>query len=300
LSLPPIAHRYLVGDDVTLHIACAGSGPPVLLLHGFPETWRSWRHQIGPLVEAGVAVFAPDLRGYGESGRPSARSAYHMRHLVADVAALIRHTSEAGAHVVGHDWGGLIAWTFAGVHPGLVRKLVILNAPHPRLFRRKMWRSSQMLRSWYVALFQLPRIPEIVLSSRDYAAVRRIFTAMPENRAAFTEDVIDGYVESLSQPGALTAALNYYRANLLNYEGAGERGREREGVGPGRSSWIEADTLVIWGERDRALETQLLDGIEGVGRNVRVHRIPDAGHFVHSEAPEEVNRVLLDFLREPA
>lgn len=143
-----IRHERVDADGVSLHVARAGDGPPVLLLHGFPENWHAWRHQIAPLADAGFSVWAPDLRGYGRSDRPGVQSAYRLDRLVADVAALVRATGHHRAHVVGHDWGGIVAWRFAAEHAASVDRLVVMNAPHMALYARQMWRSSQLLRSW--------------------------------------------------------------------------------------------------------------------------------------------------------
>lgn len=280
-----IRHEQIRGDGVELHVARAGEGPPVVLLHGFPENWTSWRHQLAPLVDAGFSVFAPDLRGYRLSQRPAERSAYHLRHLVADVAALVQYTGHPRVHLVGHDWGGVIAWTFASEHPELLRRMVILNAPHLRIYLTKVRRPPQMLRSWYVYFFQLPMLPEWVLSAGGFAVLRQMFARTPARQGAFSEEEIDGYIESLSPPGALTAALNYYRANLAR------SGAEMA------STVIEAETLVIWGERDPALGVGLLDGLEQVATQVRIERLANVGHWVQNEAPEEVNRLLLQFLQ---
>src|SRR5918993_1064288 len=159
-----IRHERIVANGVELHVARAGAGPPVILLHGFPEYWRSWKHQIPALVSAGFSVLAPDLRGYNESDRPAERSAYHLRHLVADVAALVRASGSARAHVVGHDWGGILAWAFAGANPELLDKLAILNAPHVRLYTEQLRRlSRQTLRAWYLLFFRIPRISQRTL-----------------------------------------------------------------------------------------------------------------------------------------
>src|SRR5262249_42907205 len=151
-----------------------------------------------PLVEAGFSVWAPDLRGYNLSDRPAPREAYHLRHLVADVAALVRATGCPRAHVGGHDWGGVIAWTFASQHPALVDKLVIFNAPHPAIYLQKAKRPPQMFRSWYVWFFLLPRVPEWALASRDFRAVRDMFARSPARREAFSAEDVDQYVQALS------------------------------------------------------------------------------------------------------
>ena len=272
---------------VALHVVRAGEGPLVVLLHGFPEHWISWRHQIGALTEAGFSVAVPDLRGYNLSDRPAARGAYHLRLLVDDVAAVIRGSGHARAHVVGHDWGGIIAWTFAGVHGDMLDRLVIMNAPHMRLFVKVARRNvRQLMRAWYILFFRLPHLPERALAAGNYAAVRRMFKESPARRGTFSDDDVDRYIEALRRPGALSAGLNYYRAN----SGSGAR--------LAVSARSAAETLVIWGEKDPALVVELLDGLERVAPRVRVHRLPDASHWVQNEAPEEVNRILIGFLRD--
>ena len=283
-----LGHERVEGaGGVGLHVVRAGDGAPVVLLHGFPEFWYSWRHQIGPLVDAGLSVAAVDLRGYNLSDRPAGVAAYRLRQLVEDVAAVVRATGRPRAHVVGHDWGGLIAWAFAGVYPELLDKLVILNAPHMRLYGDAVRRHPLLaFRAWYVAFFALPAVPEWALAAGDYAAVRRLFERGPARRAAFTRTDVERYVEALRRPGALTAALNYYRAN------AGTGGLRL--AGPAR---VEAETLVIWGDEDPVLRPGLVRGLDRVAPRSRLHRLPGVGHWVQSEAPEEVSRVLVEFLR---
>lgn len=281
-----IRHERIRGDGIDLHVARAGEGSPVILLHGFPEHWISWRHQVAPLVEAGFSVWMPDLRGYNLSERPAGRDPYHLRRLVEDVACLVRATGYPRAHLGGHDWGGIIAWTFAGAHPELLDRLIIFNAPHVRIYLEKVWRSPQLFRSWYVLFFLLPGLPERALTARNFRAVRDMFRRTPARAGTFSEEAIEQYVRALSLPGALTAALNYYRAALLS----------PGGLELARAARSEAETLVLWGERDLALDLRLLEGLERVAPRVRVHRIPSSGHWVQNEAPEEVNRVLLAFL----
>src|SRR5262249_33835635 len=151
----PWAHRHALVGGLRLHYVEAGAGPPVLLLHGFPEFWYSWRHQLPALAGAGFRAWAPDLRGYNESEKPAGVRNYRVRLLVEDVAGLIRHTGAGRATVVGHDWGGVIAWRLAMDRPELVERLVILNAPHPGAFLRELRNPAQWLRSAYVLFFQL-------------------------------------------------------------------------------------------------------------------------------------------------
>jgi pimeloyl-ACP methyl ester carboxylesterase len=280
-----VRHERIKGDGIELHVARAGRGPPVILLHGFPESWRSWQRQIPALVHAGFSVWAASLRGYDPSDIPPGREAYHLRHLVADVAALVRATGEPRAHIVGHDWGGVIAWSFAALHPQLVDRLCILNAPHIDLYAKSVRRLPQMLRSWYIAFFQLPWLPEKMLAARRYRAIRRIFRRGPARSGAFSREEADQYAEAMAKPGALTAALNYYRANF-----------SLKMLRRGPLPRIETPTLVIWGELDPALGVELLDGLEKIVPHVQVHRIPDASHWIQNEAPGEVNRALIDFL----
>lgn len=280
-----VHHEQVRGDGVDLHVARAGEGPPVVLLHGFAEDWRSWRHQIPALAAAGFSVWAPDLRGYHLSEKPRGREAYHLRHLAEDVAALVRATGQRHAHIVGHDWGGIVAWTFVGIHPELTRRLVILNAPHLRIYLRRARRPPQLFQSWYVLFFQLPWLAERALSAGNFRAVRAMFRHAPARPGAFSEEDIDGYIAALSKPGALTAALNYYRANF--------RG---DGFRLASSSKVTAGTLVIWGEKDPALSIGVLEGLDEVASQLRIQRIADAGHWVQNEAPEEVNEALIDFL----
>ncbi|MBR9989744.1 MAG: alpha/beta hydrolase [Gemmatimonadetes bacterium] len=275
-------HDTVRSGDVMLHIARSGSGPLVILLHGFPENWTSWRNQMGPLADAGFTVIAPDLRGYNQSDAPAGVEAYATRPLVDDIAAIVRDSGQARAHVVGHDWGGVVAWHFAAAHPDLLDRLVILNAPHPGIFSRRVRRPPQLFRSWYAAFFQLPALPEIALRAFDFAAIRSLFRRTPARSGTFSDAEIDGYVRGLAGRGRLTAVLNYYRAAV--------RRPSKQRVR------TDAETLVIWGEQDVALTIGLLDGLERYAPNVRIERIAVAGHWVQNEAPDRVTALLLEFL----
>jgi pimeloyl-ACP methyl ester carboxylesterase len=268
---------------VRLHYVEAGEGPLVLLLHGFPEFWYGWRHQIPALAEAGFRVRAPDLRGYGLSDKPEGVAAYRVERLVEDVAELVRHAGAARAHVVGHDWGGVVAWYFAMLRPELLDRLAILNAPHPAAFAREIVKPDQMLRSAYAAFFQLPVLPEAVLRAGGFALLKRVFRTEPARPGAFTDADIERYREAFARPGALTASLNYYRA-------AARYPRPR--VRP-----VAAPTLLIWGEKDPHLTVRLTEGLEAWVPDLRVERLPEASHWVAADEPERVSRLLVDFLR---
>jgi epoxide hydrolase 4 len=228
-------------------------------------------------------VVAPDLRGYNLSEKPRGVSAYRIQTLVADVEALIRHTGAARAHVVGHDWGGIIAWWLAMTSPARVQRLVVLNAPHPAAFRREIRTPGQMMRSWYAMAFQLPVLPEMAIRARNFALLEAVFRAESVRPGAFTDDDVRRYKEAAARPGALTAMINYYRA-------AGRYPRPPTRI-------IEHPTLLIWGERDQALRMQLTCGLEEWVPRIRIQCLPEASHWVAAEFPEKVSALLTGFLR---
>jgi pimeloyl-ACP methyl ester carboxylesterase len=293
---PPtlVHHRYATVNGVRLHYveadpapgAAKGTGKVCLALHGFPEFWYAWRHQIPALAAAGFRAVAPDLRGYNLSDKPAGVGSYRVEHLAGDVAGLIRATGRERAAVVGHDWGGAVAWAVAMRHPELVERLVIINAPHPAAYLRELRTPGQLLRSWYVFFFQLPWLPEWVFRRHDFALLERTLRRDPVRPGVFTDEDVRLYKEALARPGALTAALNWYRAVIRR----GLR-RVRNEVRP-----VPMPTLLIWGEQDRYLGPRLTEGLEPWVPQLRVERFADASHWVHAEWPERVNRLLIDFL----
>ncbi len=273
-----------------LHWVEMGNGPLVLLLHGFPEHWYSWRHQLPALAAAGFRAVAPDLRGYGRSAKPRGVRSYRMAALAGDAAALVRHLGAERAHVVGHDWGGVIAWCLPALFPGLVERLAILNAPHPVLFRRKLATRAQRSRSSYVFLFQLPFLPERRLTRHRARFLKRLLRDDPVRSGAFSPEEIERYREAFLLPGVARSAVHYYRAIFRT-------GTARHGFSRGA---IDVPTLVLWGERDRWLGTELLDGLEAFVPDLRIIRIPDASHWLQVDACERVNAELVRFLQEGA
>ncbi len=278
-------HREIEANGLRFHVVEAGEGPLVLLLHGFPEFWYSWRREIAALAAAGFRAAAPDLRGYNLSDRPRGIASYAVEKLAADVAALVRALGEESAFVAAHDWGGAVAWYLPLLHPGLVRKLAILNAPHPAAFRRVLRSSpTQRKKSRYILFFQLPWLPERAIRKDGFASLDKMLRRDPVRPGAFADDDIARYKEALARPGALTAALNWYRAALRHPP---RLPKDRRTIG--------VPTLVIWGERDRYLGSGLAEGLERWVPGVRVERIREASHWVQADAPERVSDLLIGF-----
>jgi pimeloyl-ACP methyl ester carboxylesterase len=271
-------------NGVMLHGVAAGpeEGPLVILLHGFPEFWWAWRHQIGPLSEAGLRVLAPDQRGYNLSSKPVEIASYDLDTLAADVIALADAFGGGKVRLVGHDWGGLVAWWAASHYPDRIERLAILNAPHPAAAGSYLRANpTQALKSSYIAFFQLPFVPEAVLRANDFALMQ-LALLRSSRPGIFTDDVLARYRKAWAEPGALTAMLNWYRAL-----------RRRPNL---RDSRIGVPTLVIWGEQDRFLERGLAEASLALCDAGRPVWFETATHWVHLEEPEEVSAELVEFL----
>ena len=282
-----LRHGYAELDTVRLHYAEAGEGPLVVLLHGFPEFWFAWRRQIDALAAAGFRVVAPDMRGYNLSDKPPGVASYALPLLTADVRDLIaeRGDGDGARALAGHDWGGLVAWATAANHPASIARLAILNMPHSRRMLEGLRTAQQLRKSWYILGFQLPWLPERLLRLRRFEGLRGPLEH-DARAGAFSPSDIDRYVEAWSQPGALTAMLGYYRATIR-----ARLRRESEQLAP-----VTAPTLVIWGERDRHLASELAEPhADDVPNLDRVVRIPTASHWVAHDEPELVSRLLIEF-----
>ena len=283
-------HREGRVNGIRLHWVEEGEGPLVVLLHGFPEFWYAWRHQISALAAAGFRVVAPDLRGYNFSDKPAGIRAYRIEALLGDLAGLIEtlgaEQDATRAHVVGHDWGGAFAWYAPLFFPERLLSLSLLNAPHPLAFKRELRSSAaQRKKSAYIFFFQLPWLPERRIRAGNFAILEKMLRRDPETPGAFTDEDIRLYKEALARPGALTAAVNYYRA-ALHFP---PRVRDR--------AWPEGlKTLLVWGERDRYLGPGLLEGLDRWVSNLTIERIPEASHWVQADAPARVNERLIRFL----
>jgi pimeloyl-ACP methyl ester carboxylesterase len=281
-----IRHRDVFTGEVRLRVAEAGppDGPPVLLLHGFPEPWSGWRHQLGPLAEAGFRVLAPDQRGYGASEKPPGVAAYALDRLVADVVALADAAGAGPVALVGHDWGGIVAWWTAVRHPGRVARLVVLNAPHPTAYRRFVRRHpGQLARSAYAIGFQLPGLPEWALGRGDFRALARTLrrTSRP---GTFPDALLDDYRRAWSAPGAMTAMLHWYRAGLRHVPDLS------------RDPRVRVPTTLIWGARDGFLRRELAPASLAYCDDGRLEVLEDATHWLHHEEPERVNALIRDAL----
>jgi pimeloyl-ACP methyl ester carboxylesterase len=282
--------HHFTNGRIRLHYASAGSGRPVVLLHGFPETHRSWDLQVPALVNASYRTVTPDLRGYGESDRP--HSGYDLATLAGDVVELIDSLGGGPVNLVGHDWGGVIAWHLASHHADKLERVVILDAPHPALMARALRKNRvQRRRSWYIFFFQLPLLPERWLSKNDGENLARMFRAGSPGEHATPRELIEANKSALLAPGRLGPALAYYRTAFRT----GLPELVRGPAGP-RHRPIELPVTLIWGEADSCLGIELIDGSERYAPLLNVHRVPNAGHFVHQERPDVVNRLLIDAL----
>ncbi len=277
-------HEYITSNGIRLHYVTQGEGPLMLMLHGFPEFWYSWRHQI-PEFAKDYKVVALDLRGYNESDKPQQQSAYVMSELVKDVKGVIQGLGYDRCVLVGHDWGGAIAWNFAYAHPEMVERLIILNLPHPAKFAEGLRTPQQLLRSSYAFFFQLPVLPELLIQSLDYRAIESVFKGMAVNKSAITQADIEAYKDAASRRGALTAMLNYYRNAFTNVMS---------------TDWsvLQVPTLMIWGEEDTALGKELTYGTEKYVRDFQIRYIPKCSHWVQQEQPALVNQYIREFLAE--
>jgi epoxide hydrolase 4 len=267
-TIPGLRHEYVQINGIRMHYVIAGDGPLVLMLHGFPDFWYTWRHQLAALADQ-FTVVAPDQRGYNETAKPN--WGYSVDVLVADVVELIHALGHQRALLVGHDWGAAVAWAVAIARPHRVERLAVLNVPHPAVFAAHL-RSNprQMLRSAYMGFFTLPRLPEFALSRDDYAPIRRILRR--DLGDAISDAEIAAHIDALRTPGTLTGGLNWYRAAAAQ----GSRG-----LYASTEMHCDVPALLIYGDRDPFLGAELFAGNERFAPDLRVRPVPGAGHWVH-------------------
>ena len=269
-------------------LTCGSGDRLALCLHGFPEVALSWREQMDALAQEGYRAWAPNQRGYGRSSRPPRMQDYAIENLMDDVAGLI--DASACSHVVllGHDWGGIVGWCFAARHLRPLEKLVIINVPHPACFARALKKPDQMLRSWYVAAFQVPRIPEWFLARHQARGIVESMLVSSTAPATFPADLLEATRANAADPGALTAMINWYRAFV---RGGGLRRQLRLGF-----PRISVPTVVLWGEEDKFLAKHTLDGTEELVAALTIRLLRGVSHWVQQDATDECNRHLSAFL----
>ncbi|GCE10939.1 alpha/beta fold hydrolase [Tengunoibacter tsumagoiensis] len=281
-------HQSVLTNGIRMHYVTLGSGPLIVLLHGFPEFWYSWRKQIPFLAELGYKVVAPDLRGYNETDKP--RTGYDIPTLLRDIVGLIHALDYQKAIIIGHDWGGALAWMFAINYPQLTDRLVVMNAPHPGAMQRELKTWKQLSKSWYIFAFQLPFLPEYQLGRNHAKLIGTLIYEAAYQKDAFPPDVLERYREAMSKPGALRGGINYYR-ELFKTQFSLFMGSRQIGI-------IAAPTLLIWGEQDIALDIALTKDLDAWVPELSIKYVPDSGHWVQQEKPELVNRYLADFLHK--
>jgi len=292
-----LKHQYAEVNGIRLHYVSVGTGRLIIFLHGFPEFWYQWRNQLEEFGRDYHAV-APDMRGYNLSSKPAEVNQYEVKHLVEDVLALVYHLGYEKFFLVGHDWGGVVAWAFAISHPDLVEQLIVINAPHPRVFTRELRENpDQQKASRYILRFCSPEAEKILSSNKFAMLIDAVLTERLKN-GYLTEKDLSAYLEAWSKPGALSGGLNYYRAAFM---GPLNNGREQVAgnFAPYLSSHIiNVPTLVIWGEKDEVLLTDNLKGLEGFVSDLTIKRIPEGSHWVIHEKPVLINAFIREFIEK--
>ncbi len=283
-------HKYIETNGIKLHVVQQGpeEGQLVILLHGFPEFWYGWSNQMSYLAAKGFRVRAPDQRGYNLSDKPKKVSDYRMDQLSADVASLIKASGKEKVILVGHDWGGIVAWRVAREYPELLHKLIILNAPHELAMSKQLLQHPlQILKSSYIAFFQLRGIPEKIFGMSNWKAVEKALVSS-SRKGTFSEEELQNYRTAWSQPGAMRSMINWYRALVANYTSSDVPSR------------VTVPTFLIWGAKDQFLGSELASKSLEFCENGRGVLLGEATHWVHHEEPERVNQLILDFIdQEP-
>jgi len=287
-------HEYADVNGVRLHYVTAGKGKLIMFVHGFPEFWYEWKNQLAEFGRDYQAV-APDMRGYNLSSKPAELDKYQVKYMVEDLRQLAEKLGHKKFILVAHDWGGAIAWAFAIAHPEYLEKLVIINAPHPGVFQRELRDNpAQQKASAYMLMFR-GEGAEATLSANNYGLLVQIVLGEGLKNGVFTEEDKKAYLEAWSQPGALTGGLNYYRAARVGPPAPGDSNAANFAAGM-PSLEVKVPTLVIWGEKDVALLTGNLEGLDKYVPNLTIKRIPDGTHWVIHEKPALVNGFIRDFI----
>lgn len=283
-------HQFAQVNGINMHFVTEGEGFPLVLLHGFPQFWYTWRHQIPELAKH-YKIIVPDLRGYGQTDRPINVADYHINILTADIVSLIKNLGYEKAHVVGHDWGGAIAWKMAIDHPEVVDKLVVINSPHPHIFAKAMRTNyRQLAKFWYMFFFQISYLPEFLFKIFGKSLIKSIFRGSAIRKKSFSDEDLEIYYNELNKPGAFSAALNYYRAAIRSM--LMSKSSEK------KIKAISAPTLLIWGENDSVLGKELSINMDKLFIGpFHVHYISDCSHWVQEEQPAVVNQLIINHLK---
>lgn len=287
-----ITHEYIKANDISIELASCGEGDNLaLLLHGFPESNYSWREQMPMLAQMGYSAWAPNLRGYGRSDKPKGTANYAIEILLQDIAEIIDVARQRGitgpVTLIGHDWGGALAWQFAIKQIRPLERLVVMNFPHPSVFTQALKGWQQLKKSWYVFFFLLPKIPEWGLTRNNAAAMVAAFRGMAVDKSRFSDEVIKHYQDNILFPGAATAMVNYYRAAILH--------RDKSPVKQNPPK-LDTPTLMLWGENDTALGKELTYNTDRYVEKLTLRYLPEVSHWVQQEAPETVNAMLKAWL----
>ena len=293
---PMLKHKYAEVNGVRLHYVTAGKGKLIMFVHGFPEFWYEWKNQLAEFGRDYKAV-APDMRGYNLSSKPAEVAQYQIKYLVEDLQALAEKLGHKKFILVAHDWGGAVAWAFAIAHPASLEKLIIINAPHPGVFQRELRENpAQQKASQYAIMFRSAQAEQI-LSANNYAALVQAVLGPGLKTGVFTEADKQAYIEAWSQPGALTGGLNYYRASRFGPPTRDDKQAPNSATGLS-SLEVKVPTLVIWGEKDTALLTGNLEGLDKFVPNLTIKRIPDGTHWVIHEQPALINEYIREFIKK--
>jgi pimeloyl-ACP methyl ester carboxylesterase len=283
-----LEEQFIQTNGIRLHVVEAGpkSGPPVILLHGFPEFWYGWRKQIPALAEAGFRVIVPDQRGYNLSDKPKGMRAYKLNELSSDILGLIDALEYEKVNLVGHDWGGVVAWALGIRNPERLHRLSIMNVPHPAVMKRFLQRDiEQLRRSWYAILFQLPWIPERGMMANHWRGAERVLRGSRKIHT-FTNEDIAKYKEAWSQPNAMTSMINWYRA-AFRYQPPTPKDPR-----------VKIPTLMLWGINDAALSHRMARPSMDYCEDGKLVLFEDSTHWVQLDAAEQVNKLLIDFIRK--
>jgi pimeloyl-ACP methyl ester carboxylesterase len=283
-----IRFEFVKANDLIFEVATCGAGDRLALcLHGFPEHALSWREQLPVLAQLGYRAWAPNQRGYGNSSRPTKVRDYSLDKLVADVAGLIDASGAKHTVLIAHDWGAVVAWAFAARQVRPLDALIIMNVPHPICYRERLFRSAQLWKSWYIFFFQLPWLPEWLLTRHEARAVSGMVLRTSSNRENFPRDLLDVFQKNAQAPGTVRAMLNWYRA-LFRYNM----------FRPARRDFplIRTRTLMIWGEEDAALDKSTTYNTNRYVTDLTLRYLPGVSHWVQQDATQAVNEMMSCFL----